>query len=156
MNDIKMKTILFLTIAIILVTGCEKPDKNSEIDKTATELKKPISDATRLKVIEDWQKFRKEAGESLLQAQEKLEQLDAKRIKKESAEKEKMRRIYNSSNYKLEKLKSKLLRQGIKFRNNIGHYTTEDVLKNESWRTSFNAKLVALHNDLDEGLALNP
>lgn len=154
-----MRTILFLGCCIVTIlsaTGCEKPEKYPDGKLSESELQTAIPDSTRFKVIEDWQKFRKNTGESLLMAQEKLDRLEAKCTNEESREKVKMRRIYNSCNYKLEKLKSKLLRQGIKFRNNIGKYTVEDVLKNESWRTAFNAKLAALHANLDEGLALNP
>lgn len=154
-----MKTTLFLgccVAAVLSMTGCEKPEKFPDSPLPESELQKPIPDSTRSKVIEDWQKFRKNTGESLLMAQEKLDRLEAKCTNEESKENVKLRRIYNSCDYKLEKLKTKLLRQGIKFRNNIDRYTVKDVLKNESWRTAFNAKLIALHTDLDEGLALNP
>ncbi len=153
-----MKTILLscFIITLLVLSACEKPEKDSISRLSESERSKPISDSTRLKVIEDWQKFRKDTGESLLQAQEKLDHLEDRCTDEKSPRQVKLRRIFNSCDYKLEKLKSKLLRQGIKFRNNIDHFTTEDLLKNESWRTAFNAKLVALHSSLDEGLAINP
>lgn len=154
-----MKTIVLFScfiITLLVLSACEKPEKDSTSTLSESERTKPISDSTRLKAIADWQKFRKDTGESLLQAQEKLDRLEAQCTDEESTQKVRLRRIFNSCEYKLEKLKSKLLRQGIKFRNNIDHFTTEDLLKNESWRTAFNAKLAALHSSLDEGLAINP
>jgi|GEM_PF-7008117 len=153
-----MKTILLLGCGIfaLVLISCENPDKEPQTNLSETELQKPISDAARLKVIEDWQIFRKESSESMLLAQEKLDRLEMKLTDKETTQNIGVRRTLNSCGYKLGKLKSKFLRQGIKFRNNIGHYTLENVLKNESWRTGFNTKLKALHTELDEGLVVTP
>lgn len=151
-----MKTSVFLgcfTLAFLAIAGCEKPDKDLETNLSEAELQRPIADSTRLRVIEDWQQFRKETGESLLLAQEKLDKLQTQCTDEENTQQIRLRRVYGSCDYKLEKLKTKLLRAGIKFRNNIGHYTVEDVLKNESWRTGFSAKLAKLHADLDQALA---
>ena len=153
-----MKTDRFLGCCILalLLISCEKADKDPETNLSEKELQRPISDSQRLKVIEDWQAFRKESGNSLLSAQEKLDQLEAKLNVEESKENGRLQRIYSASAYRLDNLKYKLLRQGIKFRNGIGHFTNKDVLKNESWRTGFKAKLTALHAELDKGLEPTP
>lgn len=152
-----MKTILFLACGMAaLLSACEKPDKLPESELSETELQTPISDAVRLDFIEDWQEFQKNAGASMLLATEKLEKLEKQLYDGQTREQVKKRRIYNACSYRLEKLQTKRLKQGIKFRNKIDHYTVADRIKNESFRASFNAKLNQIHNELDQCLQNQP
>lgn len=152
-----MKTILFLACCMaILLVACEKPEKLPDSGLSETELQTPISDSMRLHVIEQWQQFQKNAGESMLLATEKLERLEKQLDDEQSAEKVKKRRIYNACSYGLEKLQTKRFKQGIKFRSKIDHYTEADRIKNESFRASFHAKLNQIHNELDQCLQNQP
>lgn len=153
---IKIRALLFLGFwaSLLSIGSCDKMEKSAADHSSHPEQREPISDTTRLHVIEDWQKFRKDAGLSMLSAQEKLDVIEAKCANEPVHRKAPWCRLYKSCAHRLDDLKIRILRRGIGFRNRIGGFTAQDVVENQSWCQAFNAKLAALHNDLDEGLAL--
>lgn len=144
--------LLFFCCIIVSFTSCNRSANEENSGLTETELKSLMSDSARLQSIDDWQKFKKESGESMLLAHEKLRQLEQKCSGIESTEKLAWRRIHTSSSQKLDQMQISLFRNGIKFRNNISQFTNADGLKNKSWCTNFTSKLNKVHADLDSCL----
>ncbi len=153
----KMRALLFLGFwaALTSIGSCDKMEKSAAGHSWQPEQREPISDATRLHVIEDWQQFRKDAGLSMLSAQEKLDVIEAKCADEPAHGKAPWCRLYKSCTHRLDDLKIGILRRGLGFRNRIGEFTAQDVVENQSWCEAFNARLAALHNDLDDGLAMD-
>jgi len=133
----------------ILLCGCDKPDRNQTEGKMPSELQVVLTNSERLEEINEWQEFRRESTESLLLAQEKLDILQGKVTSENTKQMIKLRRDFISTGYNFDKLQKKLLKQGVKFNFAIAHYTAADAIKNQSFRIAFDAKLTALHNDLD-------
>lgn len=149
-----MKSILlFFCCIIVTITSCNRSENEENFGLTETELKSPMSDLARLECIDYWQKFKKESGESMLLAHEKLRQLEIKSSGIESTEKLACRRIHNKCSLKLDQMQILLFRHGIKYRNNISQFTQADGLKNKSWCTNFTSNLNKVHADLDSCLS---
>lgn len=147
-----MKIIWILSLSLLSFGSCEKLDGTAAASTETVELDRPISDEERLKIITEWQSFRKQSGESLLLAQEKINRLASGVALNEEAEKAVLDHRLNALQSRLEKLKIKLLRRGIRFKYHINHYTIKDTIENHSFRIAFSAKLKVLQTDLDAAL----